>query len=263
MENLAAKKKLLLSCSDIEVKYHLAAKRYSSLKEFLIAKISREYNPEEEFVAVTNVSFSVEQGECVGLLGHNGSGKSTLLKVIAGIISPVQGRVVMDGQLGSLIELGAGFDPELPAKDNIILTGMLMGFSRKYTLGKIDEIIAFAELEDFIDFPLKNYSSGMYARLGFACATIIQPDLVLIDEALAVGDEKFQKKCLLHLNHMRIVSGCGIILVTHDMHAIESFCSRVIVLYQGSKIYDGDVPGGIAKYRELLEAPRVNRLNKL
>ncbi len=242
----------LLKAQSISVSYQILSRKFGSFKEYILSKIKGEKIKVQEFHALKGVSVDLFPGECIGLIGHNGSGKSTLLKVIAGILKAKIGNVDYSGRMTSLIELGAGFDSELPAYDNIYLSCTLMGFSRKEINENVDKIIQFAELQDFLDFPIKNYSSGMTARLGFACATAIDPDILLIDEVLAVGDERFQKKCHDRINELR-KKGKGIILVSHDMSAIESFCDRVYVLNHGDLVHEGDVIQGIAKYRELMK----------
>ncbi len=227
-------------------------RKFSSLKEFVVSKIKGERRKINHFQALNDVSIDVRNGECVGLIGHNGCGKSTLLKVLAGILPPSHGKVGHVGRMTSLIELGAGFDSELGAVDNIYLACSLMGFSRQEIRSKIDEIIDFAGLRDFLDFPIKNYSSGMAARLGFSCATIVRPDILLVDEVLAVGDEAFQHKCFEKISGLK-KDRKGIILVTHDMSAVQTFCDRVYVLDHGSLVFSGNVEDGIAKYRELLQ----------
>lgn len=244
----------LLTADNIEVSFQMHSRKFGSFKELLLARLRGEKIRVDEFQALKGVSIHVQPGECVGLIGHNGSGKSTLLKVLTGILEPKNGRVQHKGHLTSLIELGAGFDSELPATDNIFLGCCLMGYSKKQIAARFKDIISFAELENFLDFPLKNYSSGMYARLGFACATAFDPDIVLVDEVLAVGDEGFQAKCHQKVKELK-GSGKGIVLVTHDMNAVKNFCERVYVLHHGLVVYEGAVDTAIAKYRELMRLP--------
>lgn len=246
----------VLTAQSVSVSYRIPARRFGSLKEYVVARVRGEKLESTEFRALSDVSVKVFPGECVGLLGHNGSGKSTLLKVIAGIISTKAGKVHHEGRLASLIELGAGFDPEMTAQDNIYLACALMGISRKETAQNVDGIIRFAELEKFTEFPLKNYSSGMYARLGFACATMIDPDIILIDEVISVGDELFQQKCHERLNEMRS-RGKAIVLVSHDAGVVEKYCNRVYVLHEGRLVFEGETAAGIAKYREMLAQRRA------
>jgi ABC-type polysaccharide/polyol phosphate transport system ATPase subunit len=193
----------------------------------------------------------LQAGECLALIGHNGSGKSTLLKTLVGIISPTHGRVVTKGRVASLIELGAGFDGELSGEENIFLACTLMGLSKKQIQQNIQSILQFAELEEFAQFPLKNYSSGMYARLGFSCATLLDPDILIVDEVLAVGDEKFQAKCLKRIEDLKKL-GKSIVFVTHDMNAVTTFCDRVVLLDHGSLVYDGRPEIAINLFRKLM-----------
>ena len=244
----------LLTADNIAVSFQMHSRKFGSFKELLLAKLRGEKIHVDEFQALKGVSIHLQPGECVGLIGHNGSGKSTLLKVLTGILEPKNGQVQHTGHLTSLIELGAGFDSELPATDNIFLGCCLMGYSKKQIAERFKDIISFAELENFLDFPLKNYSSGMYARLGFACATAFDPDIVLVDEVLAVGDEAFQAKCHQKVKELKD-SGKGIVLVTHDMNAVKKFCERVYVLHHGLVVYEGAVDAAIAKYRELMRLP--------
>ncbi len=241
----------VLVADRISVRYKIYSRKFNSLKEYLISKIKREKVEATVFEALAGVGVELNKGECVGLIGHNGCGKSTLLKVIAGILDPSSGVVSYRGRLTSLIELGAGFDGELSAIDNIYLSCSLMGVKKAEIARRLEEIISFAELGGFLDFPIKNYSSGMAARLGFACATAVEPDILLVDEVLAVGDEAFQKKCFDRVNDLKR-AGKGIILVTHDMNAVERFCDRVYVLESGRLIYEGNAKGGIDAYRKSL-----------
>ena len=244
----------ILSAQNVSVSYRIPTRRYGSPKEMVLSRLKGEKNPVVEFAALEQVSIELKAGECVGLIGHNGCGKSTLLKVIAGILSTKAGKVTYEGRLTSLIELGAGFDPELPARDNIFLACTLMGIAKREINENLQRIIEFAELDRFLDFPLKNYSSGMYARLGFSCATIINPDIILVDEVLAVGDEAFQAKCLRRILELK-ENGKGIILVTHDMGAVQRFCDRVYVLDHGRLVYQGPNLEGIAAYRRYQGLP--------
>src|SRR5262245_822301 len=204
-----------------------------------------------EFLAVDDVSFTLRRGECVGLIGHNGAGKSTLLKMLNGLIRPDKGRITMRGRVGALIELGAGFSPVLTGRENIYINGAVLGFSKREIDAKFDEIVDFAELHDAIDAPVQTYSSGMYVRLGFAVAAQLDPDILLIDEILAVGDVAFRMKCFKHLLDSK-AAGKSIVVVSHNMIDINRVCDRVVVMDGGKKIYNGDVSAGIASYEELL-----------
>ena len=179
---------------DVSMKFNLSKEKVDSLKDYIIKSLRKEikYN---EFWALKNVSFTVEKGDRVGILGLNGAGKSTLLKVIAGVFKPTSGTVTKHGKMVPLLELGAGFDPQYTGKENIYLYGAMLGYTKAFIDEKYDEIVEFSELKEFIDVPLKNYSSGMRARLGFSVATIVEPDILILDEVLSVGDAKFRKKC--------------------------------------------------------------------
>jgi ABC-type polysaccharide/polyol phosphate transport system ATPase subunit len=203
------------------------------------------------FKALSNVSFKVNRGESVALIGHNGCGKSTLLKTIAGLIIPQTGHVSTSGRIAPMIELGAGFDFELSGRENIELSCMLMGLSRKEIMERMPAIIDFSDLSGFIDAPIKNYSSGMVARLGFACATAIDPDILLVDEVLAVGDGNFARKCLHRIGTLR-GKGTTVVLVTHDMKAVSQFCERALLLSAGEVRHDGPVPAAISLHDEIL-----------
>ncbi len=202
---------------------------------------------DKEFWSVDNVSFELKRGECLGLIGPNGAGKSTLLKILNGIISPDKGRVEMKGKVGSLIEISAGFHPMLTGRENIYIKGSILGFRKKEIDKKFDEIVEFAELAEFIDTPVKHYSSGMYVRLGFSIAAQMEPDVLLIDEILAVGDVGFKAKCFNAIS--RISNNAAIILVSHAMPQVARVCTGVCVMNRGKAIYlNNDVPKGIELY---------------
>ncbi len=212
--------------NDVSVIFNIANEKVQSLKEYFI-KIARRELMFKEFVAVDDVSFTVDRGDVFGLVGTNGSGKSTLLKVIAGVLEPSKGTCTVHGTISPLIELGAGFDMELTARENIYLNGALLGFSRRFLDEHIDEIIDFAELHDFMEMPLKNYSSGMVARIAFAIATVTDPDLLIVDEVLSVGDFLFQQKCERRIQTM-IASGTTVLIVSHDIGQIKRLCNRAL-----------------------------------
>ncbi|MGG6269271.1 ABC transporter ATP-binding protein [Leptolyngbya sp. AN03gr2] len=201
----------------------------------------------EEFWALNSVSFSIEQGERVGIIGRNGAGKSTLLKILSRITEPTRGRVEIWGRVASLLEVGTGFHPELTGRENIYLNGAILGMSRSEIARKFDEIVAFAEVERFLDTPVKRYSSGMYVRLAFAVAAHLEPEVLIVDEVLAVGDVQFQKKCL---NKMEDVGkeGRTVLFVSHNLSTVESLCTRGMVLQQGSLKFDGTAHGAVQYY---------------
>ena len=186
----------------------------------------------QEFLALKNINFTVKRGESWGLIGKNGSGKSTLLKLISGIIRPYQGNVTVNGSISPLIELGAGFDPELTARENIFLNGALLGYSKRFIESHFQEIVDFAELNDFIDVPIKNFSSGMSARLGFAIATVQKPDILIVDEVLAVGDFAFQQKCKERMEHL-LSNGTTLLFVSHSIEQVKELCSKAIWIDNG------------------------------
>lgn len=204
----------------------------------------------DEFWAVRDINFELRRGECLGLIGHNGAGKSTLLKILNGLINPDEGKVTIKGRVCALIELGAGFNPILTGRENIYNNGAVLGFSKKEIDSKVEEIIDFAEIREFIDMPVQNYSSGMKVRLGFAVAAQMEPDVLIIDEVLAVGDLAFRMKCYTHL--MKVMSGnVAIILVSHSVIDIMRLCSAVAVLERGKSVYQGNVEKGVGIYNNL------------
>lgn len=224
-------KDIAIEVNDVSMHFNLMVERVDSIKEYVIKLIKGKllYN---DFVALSHVSFDVKKGEVVGLVGLNGAGKSTLLKIIAGVLKPTEGKVITKGTIAPLIEVGAGFDPELTARENVYLNGAILGHDRKFMDSKFDEIIDFAELQNFVDVPVKNFSSGMYARLGFAIATMVQPDILIVDEVLSVGDYKFQKKCEDRIQAM-LDKGVTVVLVSHDINMIKKLCTKVVWLEHG------------------------------
>jgi len=238
---------------DAGVCYRLYREKVSTLKEAVVNRF-RHLRSAEMFWAVRHVSLEIEPGEAIALVGHNGSGKSTLLKTIAGVLMPDEGEVLVQGRISPMIELGAGFDPELSGRDNIFLNGALLGFSRRQMEGKFDRIVAFSELGDFIDMPIKNYSSGMYARLGFAIAQDVEPDILIVDEVLAVGDERFQEKCKARIRDFR-AAGITFCFVSHNYEAARELCPRAAVLHHGRLAFDGAIGQAWERYRELERGP--------
>lgn len=223
---------IVIDVSHVSMHFNLMVEKVDSLKEYVVKLLKGKllYN---DFIALNDVSFQVQKGEIVGLVGFNGAGKSTMLKILAGVLTPTKGTVKVIGSVAPLIEVGAGFDPELTARENIYLNGAILGHSKKFMDSKFDEIIDFAELKDFVDVPVKNFSSGMYARLGFSIATMVKPDILIVDEVLSVGDYKFQEKCEKRIQAM-IDNGVTIILVSHDIGMIERLCTKVIWLNHGN-----------------------------
>jgi lipopolysaccharide transport system ATP-binding protein len=204
----------------------------------------------EEFWALKNISFEIKKGEAVGIIGRNGAGKSTLLKVLSRITEPTNGRIEINGRVASLLEVGTGFHPELTGRENIFLNGAILGMSRAEIRQKFDEIVDFSGVEKFLDTPVKRYSSGMYVRLAFAVAAHLEPEILVVDEVLAVGDAEFQKKCLGKMNDVSRNEGRTVLFVSHQLSAIRNLCNQVILLGSGKTIFQGDVNTGISKYLE-------------
>ncbi len=224
--------KVAIDVKDVTIRFNLANQKVDNLKEYFIRLIKKELLF-QEFLAVKNVSFQVRQGEAWGIIGTNGSGKSTLLKAVSGILKPYSGSIAVNGSIAPLIELGAGFDQNLTARENIYLNGCVLGHTEKYMREHFNEIVEFAELWDFLDSPIKNYSSGMKARLGFAVATMTQPDILIVDEILSVGDYAFRKKCEQRMNEM-LSGGTTLLYVSHSLDEVKRLCSHAIWLDKGS-----------------------------
>ena len=224
------------------VRFNVASERIDNLKEYFVKLLRRELMF-KEFFALKDVSFEVKKGEAWGIIGVNGSGKSTLLKAICGILKPYKGKITVNGSIAPLIELGAGFDGDLTARENIFLNGAVLGHDKKFMEEHFDEIVEFAELQDFLDMPIKNYSSGMAARLGFAIATIVKPDILICDEVLSVGDYAFQKKCEKRMNEMR-AAGTTLLYVSHSIESVQQICDHALWLQKG-------VVKGIGKVDEI------------
>lgn len=239
----------VLKVDHVSMKFNLSQEKVDSLKEYFIKLIRREihYN---EFWALKDVSFSLEKGDRLGILGLNGAGKSTLLKVIAGVFRPTEGSVTKKGILAPMIELGAGFDMQYTGRENIYLYGAVLGYSKKFIDEKIDEIIEFSELGDFINVPLKNYSSGMKARLGFAIATVVEPDILILDEVLSVGDAKFRKKSEKKIMDM-FDSGVTVLFVSHSLEQVMKICNKAIILQKGQLVASGDVEDVARQYETM------------
>jgi len=216
---------------NVSVRYRVPHERIGTLKEYAIRALQRRVK-NNEFWALRDINLEVRRGEVFGIIGRNGAGKSTLLKVVARVLRPTTGRVWIRGRVAPLLEFGAGFHPELTGRENIFLNGTLLGFSRREMENKFERIVDFAELWDFIDAPLRTYSSGMIARLGFAIATDVTPDVLIVDEVLSVGDEAFQRKAAARMNAFR-QSGATILLVTHNMSTMVAACQRALWIEQG------------------------------
>ena len=219
------------------------------VRQALHSIIPRSIAPKMDSLwAVRHVSFTIDRGEAVGIIGHNGAGKSSLLKVLSRVTRPTEGRATVYGRIGTLLEVGTGFHPELSGRDNIFLSGSILGMTRAEVAKKFDEIVAFAEIEKFLSTPVKRYSSGMYVRLAFAVAAFLDPEILIVDEVLAVGDSSFQRKSLGRLNQAASEQGRTVLFVSHNLQAIRTFCKRVLVLDHGRLVFDGPTQTGIEKY---------------
>lgn len=224
-------KNVAVEIKNVSMCFNMPKEKVDNMKEFFIKFLKKQLHY-EEFYALTGVSLTINKGEVVGIVGLNGSGKSTLLKIISGILVPSSGTAQIDGTISPLIELGAGFDFELTTRENIFLNGSVLGFDRKFIKEKYDEILDFAELRDFENVAIKNFSSGMIARLGFAIATLVKPDILIVDEILAVGDYLFQQKCEKRISDM-MAGGTTVLIVSHSIDQIQRLCSRVVWLEKG------------------------------
>jgi ABC transporter ATP binding subunit len=236
----------IIKVKNATVRFNKATENYNGLKEYVIKMLKGELMF-QEFLALKDVNFEVKKGESWGLIGANGSGKSTLLKLICGILKPYKGTVKVHGKIAPLIELGAGFDPQLTARENIYLNGALLGHKKAFMGMHFNEIIEFAELGDFIDVPIKNFSSGMAARLGFAVATIVKPDILIVDEVLAVGDIAFQEKCRKRMESL-LQNGTTLLFVSHSSKQVKELCQNVIWLDKGHVVAQGRAEDIIQKY---------------
>lgn len=234
---------------------HQQVSNYTALRDVLVERVKSvakgkfSSQSKETFLALDDVSFEIQSGDRVGIIGRNGAGKSTLLKILSRIVAPTKGRITLDGRIASLLEVGTGFHPELSGRENIYLNGAILGMSRNEISRKFDEIVAFSEVERFLDTPVKRYSSGMYVRLAFAVAAHLEPEILIVDEVLAVGDAAFQKKCL---GRMREVAGEGrtVLFVSHNMEAVQKLCNTGILLHKGKLVKDGSMDGVIRAYLE-------------
>lgn len=246
----------MIDVQNVSMRFNLGIEKNNSLKQMavdLFSKSAREkrkmHKKENEFWALQDVSFKVEKGQVVGFVGSNGAGKSTLLKVVAGVMKPTKGKVLVGGNICPMIELGAGFDLDLNARENIYLNGAVMGYSKDFIDSKYQEIVDFSELHDFLEVPVRNFSSGMIARLAFSVATIVEPEILIVDEILSVGDLNFQKKSE---NKMRslISGGTTVLYVSHSIESIKSLCDKVVWLEHGKVIQVGTAEKACAAYYE-------------
>lgn len=233
----------MIELENISMRFNLGIEKDFSIKQafvnFFSFKKRKKDKKNETFWALSDVSLKVKKGEVVGLIGSNGAGKSTLLKVVSGVMKPTKGKVTVNGDISPMIELGAGFDMNLTARENIYLNGAILGYSKKFLIEKFDEIVEFSELRDFLDVPVKNFSSGMIAKLAFSIATIVNPQILIVDEILSVGDIKFQEKSKNKMMEM-ITAGTTVLYVSHSIDSIKSLCTKVVWLEHGKIIKMGD-----------------------
>lgn len=239
---------IVIKVTNATVRFNKATESYNGLKEYVIKMLKGELMF-QEFLALKDINLEIRKGEAWGFIGTNGSGKSTLLKLICGIVKPYKGKVEVEGSIAPLIELGAGFDPDLTARENIFLNGALLGHKKSFMQQHFDEIIEFSELQDFIDVPVKNFSSGMAARLGFSIATLVQPDILIVDEVLAVGDSAFQEKCKNRMEEM-LSSGVTLLFVSHSIEQVKALCKKAIWIDKGVARAYGDIDDVVRQYEE-------------
>jgi ABC-2 type transport system ATP-binding protein/lipopolysaccharide transport system ATP-binding protein len=241
-------KKVVIEVDSVTMRYNMPKEKVDSIKDYIIKMIKRQIRF-EEFVALSDVSLTAYRGEVLGIVGLNGSGKSTLLKVISGILEPSEGSVKTYGSISPMIELGAGFDFDLTARENIFLNGSVLGFDQSFINEKYDEILEFAELREFENVAIKNFSSGMIARLGFSIATLVKPDILIVDEILSVGDFLFQQKCEKRIDEL-MSGGTTVLMVSHSIDQIERLCNRVLWLNRGKTVMIGDTKTVCEAYKK-------------
>lgn len=249
-----AKKALALQVDHVSMKFNLSSQKVDNMKEYFIKMIKKELMY-QEFWALKDVNFDIQRGDRVGIMGMNGAGKSTLLKVIAGVLKPTEGSVRCFGKIAPLLELGAGFDRQYTGAENIFLYGAVLGYSREFIQKKYDDIVKFSELGRFIDVPVKNYSSGMKARLGFSIATVVEPEILILDEVLSVGDKRFRKKCEARIQSM-FDKGVTVLFVSHSTDQVLRMCNKGILLEQGKLVAQGDVEEIVDLYDEKMGLER-------
>jgi len=237
----------VIKVENVSMMFNLNRDNIMGLKEYVVKALKGKLHF-EEFWALRDISFEVQRGEVMGVMGLNGSGKSTLLKLIAGVFKPTKGNISVNGELSPLLELGAGFDPEFSARDNIYMNGAMYGHPPSYMDGIYKEIMDFAELWDFEDVPMKNFSSGMYARLGFSVATLVEPDVLIVDEILGVGDFQFMQKCEERIGDM-LSKGATVLLVSHSAAMVKDMCSRALLLEKGRMVCVGEVEAVSERYQ--------------
>lgn len=242
----------IIDLKNVTVRFNKANMKVDNLKEYVVRLLRRQLLF-QEFIALENVDLQVKKGEAWGLVGTNGAGKSTLLKVVSRILKPYKGTVSVNGSVAALIELGAGIDPNLTARENIYLNGTILGYKKAFIEEKFDEIVEFSELHDFLDSPVKNFSSGMKARLGFSVATSVQPDILIADEILSVGDIKFKKKCMTRMRNM-LDNGTTLLYVSHNMASIKKLCDKALWLDHGKPVMAGSAKEVCDAYIEKMKS---------
>lgn len=244
----------IIKVENVGMEFNLSQEKVDNLKEYVIKFLKRElmFQP---FWALKDVSFEVEKGDRLGLVGMNGAGKSTLLKLISGVMKPTEGNIEVKGRISPLLELGAGFDPDYTGRENIFLNGALLGYNKDFIESKFDEIVEFSELEEFLDVPIKNYSSGMRARLGFSIATSVQPEILILDEVLSVGDIKFQEKSRDKMESL-MDSEVTLLFVSHSVEQVKSFCNKAIWLQHGKLMAKGPVDEVCELYTEWVHSDK-------
>ena len=252
-QNSKSNSDICIDVNDISVMFNLSKNREDGVKEYFINMIKGKVGY-KEFWALRNISLQVKRGDSLALIGRNGSGKSTLLKTIAGIIKPTRGSIMVNGTIAPLIEISGGFDRSLSARENIFLSGTMHGHTKKYMKKRFDEIVEFAEIEKFIDVPLKNYSSGMISRLGFAVATCVNADIIIADEVLSVGDARFRLKCEQRISEM-LKGGTTILFVSHSTAQVKKICKRAIWLEKGKILEEGPADDICALYTKYIKSP--------
>ena len=245
----------IVDVDNVTVRFNKASEKIDNLKEYFVKLVKRELMF-QEFLALQDVSLKIKKGEAWAIIGTYGSGKSTLLKVISRILKPYKGSVQVHGSIASLIELGAGIDPKLTARENIYLNGCILGYPKSFIDEKFDEIVEFSELEDFLDSPVKNFSSGMKSRLGFSVATMMQPDVLIVDEVLSVGDVLFRKKCINKMNEM-LNNGTTLLFVSHNMTTVKSMCDKAIWLNKGRVVMQGNIDEVCEEYTNTIEEKKA------
>jgi lipopolysaccharide transport system ATP-binding protein len=255
MSSKSADPNLVISATDVGKLYHLYANPQERLKHILFWRLGKTYG--HPFWALRHVSFEVRRGETFGIIGRNGSGKSTLLQILAGILTPTEGTIQVTGRIAALLELGSGFNPEFTGRENVLLYGAILGIPRAEMLVHLDEILGFADIGEYVDQPVKTYSSGMFVRLAFAAAAGVEADILLIDEALAVGDVFFRQKCCRRLNEMR-EKGVAVVLVSHNMNEVEQFCHKALLLHDSQALFLGRAIEAVKRYYQVGQTGHIS-----